>query len=83
MGGEHSLSRVSIGSQVSIFEGNFAQDVESEDAADTEVLKDHEVDATPVDIISPTVVSVMASDIFLVNKSKSLISLITTFHLIC
>uniref|UniRef100_A0A2N9HAB7 Aminotransferase-like plant mobile domain-containing protein n=1 Tax=Fagus sylvatica TaxID=28930 RepID=A0A2N9HAB7_FAGSY len=66
--GEHSLSGVSIGSQVPKFEGTFAQDVESGDAADIEVLEDHEVDATPVDIVNPTVASVMASDISLVNK---------------
>ena len=51
--------------------------------ADTEVLEDDEVDTTSIDIVSPTIASVVASDISLVNKSKSFLSPITPFHLIC
>ena len=83
-GGEHSLSEgVSIGSQVPTFEGTFAQDVEGGDVADTEVLEDHEVNTTSVNIVSPTIATVVASDISLVNKSKSLLSPVAPFHLIC
>jgi hypothetical protein len=61
-GEEHSLSGISIGSQVPALGGTLAQDVESGDVADTEVL---EVDTIP------------ASDISLADKSKALLSLIT------
>ena len=61
-GEEHSLSGISIGSQVPALGGTLAQDVESGGVADTEVL---EVDTIP------------ASDISLADKSKALLSLIT------
>jgi hypothetical protein len=66
--GEHSLLGVPISSQVPTLEGTLAQDVESGDAADTEVLG---VDTIP------------ASDTSLVDKSKSPLLLIISFYFIC